>query len=71
MSGAPGLPDGCHLKKCTCAAINNNKKINDNDYVCNHVYIDGSAQIVDDCEVMTWAIAVFRVDGFMNHDLTK
>ena len=31
------------------------------------ICLDGSAQVVDDVEIMSWSIAVFKVDSRMVH----
>ena len=70
MLGYHGLFDGCNLKKCTNACIRMcEEMLMDSVFIPTHtyVYIDGSSQCVGLVDVMSWALAVFEVDGRMVH----
>ena len=69
MRGCHGLPDGCKLKPCTAVAYNHLQTIPKDSHFHLHIYIDGSAQTVEDSKVMTWGMAVFKVDECLNHEL--
>ena len=69
MRGSDGLHDGMSVVKCTAAALAISHPISDSDTSYIHIYIDGSAQCIDDNNVMSWGIACFRVDSSFNHDL--
>ena len=70
MRGETQLIDGCKLKKCTYAALNDDSfyaTFPVSEAIGLYIYIDGSSILSDN--TMSWAIACFYVDNDLRHNI--
>jgi hypothetical protein len=59
----------CRLRETFAAALRACQRIFLEDTIAIYIYADGSAQVVDGEDIMSWATYCFEVDACRNHDL--